>query len=189
MSRWAILVVALCACVDTDTPGAPNNPPQLVDTSSLLFDWACDGHGCVPRATPGGPALPSCEPGESAFYTFTASRFFTVVAACGSSTRWYTYGLWGRAVVCESDADCPQLYEFRSEYDYECHHGLCQNIERDDESALALSDAYTLCYGRFARDETLALFMPASQQVSGWITSACGTGQCSPPLPVGCVQP
>jgi hypothetical protein len=128
--------------------------------------------------------MPACEPGEAAFYTFTASRFFTIVAACGTAGRWYSYGLWGRAVVCETNPDCPQLYGEQ----FECQHGVCQNVDRDD-SALTLSDAYTLCYGRFTRDETLALFMPASQQVSSWVTEACGTGPCSPPLPSGCVQP
>ena len=176
--------------MDASRPTAADNPNTLVDSSNATFGWICDSLGCVIVPEPNTPPIPPCEVGQVGGYGFMVGRFVTILGSCDNAS----FGNWQRPVACVVDNDCPQLYQFSDAYRFECRQGLCQNADRVRFAldVVIEEDAFRLCYGPFARQDTLAFGTTTGESVTAWVNSACRdglAGRCTLPLPGQCLNP
>jgi hypothetical protein len=176
-----LVVVAACSTSSLTTP-------EVVDTSGARFAWVCKAATCLPEIMEGTPPLPPCNVGTP-LYAWAFNRFIVIDAACTSpSGGWGSTANRSRPLACEDAGDCPQF----TTGSFECRNGLCQNedTQRFPIEPLTWSDAFSLCYGPIARQETIDPLSPASREVNDAVAQACPTsGACTQPLPLSCIQP
>jgi hypothetical protein len=167
--------------------------PTMYD--SLGYPYPSDSRGrCFPT---GGADTPTgysgagvCNGDDVPGVVFTWGRLFEACPACIDE--------WGggfspydcRALVCETDDDCPLFYtpgDNEDEIvtnDYECRNGLCQNadVERFPEDEISYEDAITLCLGNVERADD-------SYDGEPYCPDATFGETCPLPLPDACLQP
>jgi hypothetical protein len=185
-SRVILVAVASAAVAACST--SVLSPPEVVDTSGVRFAWVCDEH-CVPELTEGTPQLPPCNVGTP-LYAWAFGRFITVDAGCTTSDGgWGSTANRSRPLACADTLDCPQF----TTGTFECRNGLCQNedVSTFPTAVITWSQAFTLCYARVAREDTIDPLSTASQQVSDSVQQSCPmVGEpCTQPLPNSCMQP
>jgi hypothetical protein len=124
-------------------------------------------------------------------WKWALDRFVIISAACVTSGGWSSSANFERPLACASDADCPQFGGPNGSF--QCRNTLCQSRDTSTYPLTSLDggSAYELCYGSFARADTLDLFGPIGQEVSDWVATACpsGAASCTLPLPGMCLQP
>jgi hypothetical protein len=157
MRRGIVALLLLGACQSApDADALPEGTMRIADQSGAEFLWVCqesNHHLCkVHRIAGVSPRLPECFDDERPEYTYGWGRFVEVFGLCrdadGSGWSW---GDWGRFLVCEQDADCPQLVRYGESY--ECRAGFCQNVDLVAHPP-GLPDSFdmtTLCHGDAAR--------------------------------------
>jgi len=188
-SRVAIRVVAWCALLGTLAACSATElqPHEVFDTTGARFAWVCDEH-CVPEITEDTPPLPPCNVGTP-IYAWAFNRFINIDAACTNPDGgWGSIASRSRPLACVNTADCPQF----TTGTFECRNGLCQNADTTTfpPAVIMWSQAFALCYGPIAREETIDPLSPASVQVSESVEQSCPVGgTCTQPLPVTCLQP
>lgn len=148
----------------------------------------CDEH-CIPEITNDTPPLPPCNVGTP-LYAWGFERFIDIHAACTSPNGgWVSSANRTRPLACVDTFDCPQF----TTGSFECRNGLCQNDDttKFPTTVITHSQAFALCYGPIAREETIDPFDAASLQASEAVTQSCPTlgGPCTGPLPATCIQP
>jgi len=180
-----------CACTLFGTFAACSatelQPHEVFDASGARFAWVCEEY-CAPEITEGTPPLPPCNVGMP-LYAWRFGRFIDIDAACTSPDGgWGASSNQSRPLACVDTSDCPQF----TTCSFECRSGLCQNKDtsRFPAAVITWSDAFALCFGPIARDETIDPFSAASVQVSDAVAQSCPVGgTCTQPLPVTCLQP
>lgn len=179
-----MLAASFVACGHSP-PGPEDNPPVLVDTTGIEFEWACDGSGC--KLGNFGIA-PACDPQESAIFGLAWGRFYEICSVCDGESR--PDGC--RPVSCKTDSDCPQIFWYTEMAEYECRHGLCQNLDTDKfpTSSLDIYDLFTLCFADIDRMNTFPIPNATSDQVYDWVLGACPdpAKDCAG-VPIQCWQP
>lgn len=175
------LVVLLAAC------STNASPPEVIDTSGARFAWVCDEH-CVPEITDGTPPLPPCDTGTP-LYGWGFGRFIEIDAGCTSSNGgWRSSSNRSRPLACADTFDCPQF----TTGTFACRNGLCQNEDTSTFPAAVItwSQAFALCYGPIAREETIDPNSAASLQADEAVAQSCPVGgTCTQPLPASCIRP
>jgi len=130
MRRLAALSLVSVACIIGEDPVEELNPERLTDQSGGVFAWDCTQYtGCELHRIDGSPPLPACASHERPGYGYSWSRLISLDGACRHRDGWswsFVPG-WSRLVVCETDADCPQLNFLLVPDEFECRAGFCQN--------------------------------------------------------------
>lgn len=178
---WRVLLGALGAC-----SGSASSPPEVFDTTGARFAWVCDEH-CIPEITESTPPLPPCSVGTP-LYAWGFGRFIEIDAACTSpSGGWAASANRSRPLACVDTFDCPQF----TTGTFECRNGLCQNEDtsRFPKDVITWSQAFALCYGPIAREETIDPLSGASVQAADAVAQSCPVGGSCQPLPSTCIQP
>lgn len=173
--RFVLLLAVLAGCSGY---GPEDNPTQLVDSTGLVFDWACDDEGCDITDTPELSFRPPCAaPGWGVIF----GQFYELCTVCYEETvgelPWWEDGAPGcRPIACETADDCPLIYEYDDGYVYECVEGLCQNVDvgAHPRAPLTRDAASTLCFAEVDRASTRAYDAPAVTEVRAMIDAACG---------------
>jgi hypothetical protein len=150
MARRGIALALALAC----SPFEREDPhPRIIDQSGAEFFWVCTQQSCeVHRIAGVSPPLPECLPREEAEYGVSVARFFAIAATCVEE-GYFPFIIEERFVVCDDDADCPQIEQEEFGALYECRAGFCQNIDTETYP-LGLPDARDLerlCTGHVLR--------------------------------------
>jgi hypothetical protein len=176
--------------------GPEDNPSSLRDVAGVEFGWSCDDRGCVVTQLPATPPPDPCGDPTAAAYSFSWGRFFRICSVClarQEGIHWSTTAGQCRILACDSDDDCPALYEWSPESRYACANGLCQNSDeaRFPRAATTRFDVEDLCFAMHPRADTAQPFSPTTQDVLAAVEAACpGAGPSDPcPLPAGCRMP
>jgi hypothetical protein len=160
MRRLAVLPLFAAACIIGEDPVEEVNPKRLTDQSGAVFGWDCTQYtGCEVRRISGSAPLPSCEGDDRAWYGYSWSRFISIDGACVDPRGyggWEFVDEWSRMIVCETDADCPQLNFFLEPDEFECRAGYCQSTDHIAYPPDALPRRFEmidLCLGDVARED------------------------------------
>jgi hypothetical protein len=131
-----VLALALLGgCSGENVSTTVPQPERVRDLNSEVYGWECDEYGYRCRGTfiDESPPPPTCSDDwhPSVVWTAGSMRFFPLYVTCASdeSGTWLIDASESRYLVCESDADCPNLVYSNVEYRFECESGLCQNID------------------------------------------------------------
>ena len=96
-------------------------------------------------------------------------------------------------MACDTDADCPAIYEISPESAYACVHGLCQNVDTTlyPRDALSYDVVESLCFAVRPRTDTADVFSPTTREIESTVSAACpltaAPADCQ--LPAGCMMP
>jgi hypothetical protein len=148
--------------------------------------WACDDVPCDVVLIENS-FVPSCEQGEKPTYGQSWGRFFSLWSTCGDAA-WFPFE--ERLVACNTSNDCPNLYYYKEPAEFDCIHGLCQNIDTDKfpRNRLLPFHVELLCYGNVPRTATTSLFDVEVERVQALVTAQCpSAGACT--VPAECLQP
>ncbi|MCA9667794.1 MAG: hypothetical protein KC503_19475 [Myxococcales bacterium] len=182
----AYSVIALLAACGGG-PGPEDNPAEVVDTSDVRFEWRCDAARCRLRREQLLPH-PECRAGERGAIGLFFERFFEVCGACAQGdTLFGSEPHYCRALRCDRDADCPQLYGELGVRRYRCRQRLCQH---EDTPAPALDHdlVFKLCIAALPRERTTndALLSPELQAIYGKLAEHCPLDGTRCDVPPGC---
>lgn len=190
MRRLAALSLLTVACIVGEDTTDELNPDRLTDQSGAVFAWDCsDYSGCELRRIDGSPPLPDCD-GLRPWFGYSWYRFLSIDGACVpyGSGSWHFESGWGRKVVCETDADCPQLVFFSDPDEFECRAGFCQSTDLAAFPADELPDRwdmFNLCVGAARREDGY----DATDELKAALDAACPGDDPSQPcesVPPGC---
>jgi len=172
------------------------NPTAVCEApDGACWDWHCTVSGCEPRFTDDieDAWLPECAEGEQLHASWSGGRFveihvFCVEASAGGAFFWAANPYQGRPLLCDSDADCPQIEP--NDQLTECVSGLCQSTDTElyPRDLVSRETAEALCFASFSRAETVD-DVELVQSVYDDIEAACPDGwdePCAGPLPDYC---
>lgn len=194
---WRALRISLCVAATVGAaatgcagePGPDDNPTSIVDTSGVRFDWRCDRERCRLHREQLVPH-PDCSAGQRGAIGVFFERFFEVCGACADDQSLFgSEPHYCRAIRCERDADCPQLYGALGVKRYRCQQRLCQ-LEGAPHPAPDHDLAFKMCIAELPRERTTsdALLSAELQAIYGQLAEHCPLdGECR--IPPGCWQP
>jgi hypothetical protein len=167
--RWEpvtlALVLAIVGCsAETVTPGI-SQPEQVRDLNAEMYGWVCDehGYGCKGAFIDESPLPPNCSEDwhPSVVWTAGATRFFPLYVTCAhdESGTWLIDHWESRYLICDTDADCPNLVYADAEYRFECESGLCQNTDTSEypRETLSPGEVAGLCRAGTPRQSALGI--------------------------------
>lgn len=102
---------------------------------------------------------------------------------------WFTSVPRCRPVACTTDADCPQLYQYATEYRFRCQRGLCQASEGERAKLLSNRIVTLLCLAKLDRHDTQSSFDAAAITAQQVADASCPTDGTSCEVPTSCWQP
>jgi len=190
--------MALLGCGKERLYGPEDNPKSLRDVTGVEFGWSCDQQGCNVTRLAGTPPPDPCRNGNAAdsAYANSWARFVEICSVClGHEKGFYWSSTPGqcRLVACNTDANCPAIYESDPASAYACVDGLCQNTDsaRFPRDTLNRYDVESLCFAVHPRANTVDPLAPTVMEIESTVAGACPstdpTVGC--PLPAGCRMP
>jgi hypothetical protein len=174
--------------------GPEDNPTAVRDVTGVEFGWSCKDSGCKLELLPSTPPPDPCpDPNDSA-YNIAWGRFFEVCSVCvlhAPGAYWGTTPGQCRLLACDTDADCPAIFQYSPEAGYACVGGLCQNVDtaRYPRDVLNREQVEQLCLTELPRADTSSPFSQTTMEVLSRADAACPdpAGPCQ--VPAGCRMP
>ena len=191
----AALAAVAVSCGSGPGYGPADNPTSVRDVTGVEFGWSCGDSGCVVTPLAATPSPYPCTAPDTAAYSYTwndSSRS----AASARSTTWHLLEHdpgQVQVLACETDANCPTIYQYSPQSAYACVNGLCQNADtaRFPREVLTKTVVEQLCFAVHPRMETEELLSTTASEVLSSVEAACPGALPTEPctLPAQCRAP
>ena len=192
----AALAAVAVSCGSGPGYGPADNPTSVRDVTGVEFGWSCGDSGCVVTPLAATPAPYPCAAPDTADYSYTWGRLFEICSVCVAhepDIYWSTTPGRCRILACDTDADCPTIYQYSPQSAYVCVNGLCQNADtaRFPPEVLTKTVVEQLCFAVHPRADTELFLSTTASEILSSVEAACPGALPTEPctLPAECRAP